>query len=113
MKIDQNINPEAAFEELSNRIRQYRIAFPMTQEELADRAMVSVGTLRRFEKGEDISGVKLIRILYAMGLSGGLNTLIADPDERPSYHLGNQKKRIRAGRKKTKPGNVWKWGEDA
>ena len=112
MKIDQSLQADVIYTELVKRARQYRIVYPMTQEELADKAIVSVGTIRRFEKGEDIGALKLIRVLQALGRAEAINLLLVDPEERPSYHLEGEKLRKRAVRKKTATEKNWKWGDD-
>ena len=38
MKIDQSLQADVIYTELVKRARQYRIVYPMTQEELADKA---------------------------------------------------------------------------
>ena len=42
---------KAVLAELSKRIKTTRLIYPMTQNELADKSMVSLGTIKRFEKG--------------------------------------------------------------
>ena len=111
MKIDGTIREKGILKELSWRIKQCRISMSLTQEDLAEKSMLSLGTVRRFERGEDISFLNVIKILSALNLSQNLDLLVVDPEKRPSYHLDKEKKRERA-RKKTMPQKVWKWGED-
>ena len=111
MKIDGTMGEQATEREIAGRIKQYRIAMSMTQEDLAERSMLSLGTIRRFERGEDTSFLNVIRILSALNLSQNLDLLVVDPENRPSYHLEKEKKRERAS-KKSITGKEWKWGED-
>ena len=97
--------------ELSNRFKKYRIACQITQEELADKSMVSLSTIKRFENGEDIGLSKLIRLMESLDLIGNFEILIPDQSNRPSYYLDRTKPRQRA-RKKTVKKSDWKWGDE-
>lgn len=90
---------------------QYRIACQITQEELADKSMVSLSTIKRFENGEDIGLSKLIRLMESLDLIGNFEILIPDQSNRPSYYLDRTKPRQRA-RKKTVKKSDWKWGDE-
>ena len=109
-----NMHEKAILAELSKRIKNNRILYPMTQGELADKSMVSIGTIKRFEKGEDISFYNVIKILKALDLDGGLELLVLDPEERPSIKAGTKKikKRVRKSSKATRDNN-WVWGDEA
>ena len=111
MKIDGNLRESAIILELASRIKQYRIAYPMTRDELAERSMVSVGTIARFENGKDIGLLNMIKLLAVLGLESNLDMLIPDPQERPSYHVEKSTMRKRAGRKR-KLVTDWKWGDE-
>ena len=111
MRIDGNMAAETASREIASRIKQYRIMLHVTQEELADKAYISVGTLKRFEAGEDVSFQKLIRILAALGLTEKLDFLIPDQSIRPSMQL-QAKPRKRAVKDKPKAQAEWKWGDE-
>ena len=111
MKINGELNDKAVFQELANRFKQYRIAYPMTRTELADKAMVSVGTVARFENNNDISLCNVIKLIKAIGLIENLDLLIPDYQNRPSFYVGNENTRKRAGRKK-KDQISWKWGDE-
>ena len=111
MRIDNSLHEKEIIKEISERIKQYRIAQNITQSELADKAMISVGTVHRFENGEDIGFLKLISILKVLGLEGNLDLLVTDPTDRPSYHFNNSvSKRERTSRRKKT--ELQKWGED-
>ena len=53
MRIRGDSAADDVAKELSNRFKQYRIACQITQEELADKSMVSLSTIKRFENGEE------------------------------------------------------------
>ncbi len=98
---------------LCERLKQYRINYPLTQSELAEKSGVSVRSISRFENGEDISMSKFICILRALDLSERLMEFIPDQRKRPSYYLGNEKKRHRAsGNRGSKTDTPFVWGED-
>ena len=98
---------------LVDRLKQYRINYPLTQSELAEKSGVSVRSISRFENGEDISMSKFISLLRALDLGERLIELIPDQSIRPSYYLETEKKRSRAARSRGKPKDVpFVWGED-
>ena len=109
----KNMQEKAILTELSKRIKNNRILYPMTQSELAENSMVSIGTIKRFEKGEDISFLNVIKILKALELEGGLELLVPDPEERPSVKAGTKKikKRVRKNEENNASDN-WVWGDE-
>ena len=108
-----NMQEKAILAEISKRIKNTRLLYPMTQSELAEKSMVSIGTIKRFESGEDISFYNVIKILKALDLDEGLELLILDPEERPSIKSGTKKinKRVRKSSKKTSD-KKWVWGDE-
>ena len=115
MKIDMNLQENAILRELAARMKQYRIDSRITQEEYADKSMVSVSTIRRFENGGEISLTNMIKLLKALGLESNLELLIPDPDKRPFHHIENVKipQRVRKHSKENSAdNNGWQWGED-
>ena len=60
MKINRELQDRAISKEISERFKQYRIAFPMTRSELLEKSMVSVVTIARFESGNDIGLLNVI-----------------------------------------------------
>ncbi len=111
MRIDEMTDAGDILKELARRFKQYRIAYPLTQADLADKSMVSLSTVKRFENGKDISLNKLIRLLEVLDLHGHLEVLIADQSIRPSAFLVRSKPKQRA-RKKTAKRTEWKWGDE-
>jgi transcriptional regulator with XRE-family HTH domain len=53
--------------EVGDRLRHQRMAFSLRQSDLAERAGVSVQTIKSVEKGESISYENLFRVLLALG----------------------------------------------
>ena len=113
MRINKDLRPQAIYDELIRRMREYRISDETTQEELSQKSMVSKSTIYRFEKGGEISLMNFLRLLYALNLQDKLELLIPDPNDRPSYHLPERKgkKRVRHKTKEEKDA-AWKWGDE-
>lgn len=111
MRIDEALTEKAITSELAKRFRQYRISYPMTREELADKSMVSVGTIARFENGNDIGLSNFVKLMKALGIVTHFEELIIDPEERPSRYLDTYKPRERASRVSEK-NTEWKWGDE-
>jgi len=114
VKINNQSTKAEILKELVYRAKEYRLSAQMTQEDLANKAMVSVGTVCRFERGEDIGFSKVISILCALGIGKNLEEMIPDPEDRPTYHLADsqsRKKRVRH-QKKERNQSEWKWGDE-
>ena len=111
MKIDEMMDAGSILKELAQRFKQYRISYPMTQADLADKSMVSLSTIKRFENGEDISLIKLIRLLEALDLHKHMEILIPDQSLRPSAFLEESRPKQRA-RKRSVKRTEWKWGDE-
>lgn len=68
--------------EVASREKARRRRMGYTQEQLAAKSEVSVGSLRRFEQTGQISFSSLVSISYALGCSDELTHLFA----MPGYH---------------------------
>ena len=100
---------------ISERIRNYRIDYPMTQKQLAARSGVSLRCIQRFEKGDDIQFGNLIKILNALDLDSNIEMLVPDITARPAAFVGNGFKRQRAHIAKREDGRTaepFKWGDE-
>ena len=110
MQIQKDTAEKGVMLELSKRVRDYRISQNMTQKELAEKSYISEGTLKRFENGNEIGLGNFIKILQTFGLTGNIDLLIPDQNERPSFYARDNGARRRAGKKRTdKP--EWEWGD--
>ena len=102
--------------ELSKREKAYRIAYPMTQKELADKAGVSLRSIQYFESGREIQLSNLIKIMITLGLGENFDMLIPDMEERPSAYLararGTVRKRVRKKNPEKNKG-TFKWGDES
>ena len=95
-------------------IREYRIEFPLTQQELAQKSGMSLRTIQNLESGRDIRLDGFIKILIVLGLDQNLQMLIPDVENRPFVQLKEQqhKKRKRVRHPKTVTDRVFKWGDE-
>ena len=101
--------------ELSRRAKDYRIAYPLTQKELADKAGVSLRSVQKFESGQDVMFDIFVKIIIALDLGDNFEVLIPDMSIRPSTLLakknGTEKKRVK--KKKEQPNKrTFKWGDE-
>lgn len=110
------LSSHSALSEIAARLKAYRIDYPLSQKELADKSGVAVRSIIRLESGEDVQFGNLIKVLIALNLDTNLDTLIPDPTKRPSYYLNNQSmisQRKRARKKETKTPNInIRWGDE-
>ena len=71
--------------ELAERVRAERLRQNMTQEELADRAGVSLSTLRRFERTGDISLKVFVEMAFVLRRMDGFEALFSKPPVRSLF----------------------------
>ena len=114
--------------ELGERIKDARIAMPLTREELAARSGVSTRTIANIESGSGATLSNIISVLRALNMAGNLEILVPEQGARPSDIASLGKKRKRATHPKAKAGEgrtwavlsnstweeagKWTWGED-
>lgn len=70
---------EALERDLGARVRQARRAERLTQQQLADRANVSVGTVKNLEAGAGSSITTLVRVLRALSREDWIAKLYVEP----------------------------------
>ena len=98
---------------LSERFKQYRIYYPLTQSELAEKSGVSVRSISRFENGEDISLSNFIKLMRALDLGGRMADMIPDQSKRPSFYLAKEEKRSRASSARdNRDSTSFVWGDE-
>ncbi|MEA4841147.1 MAG: helix-turn-helix transcriptional regulator [Bacteroidales bacterium] len=68
----------ALIAELGKRIKSYRLRKKFTQQEIADRAGVSVFTVAQVEKGSAVSFATIIAILRVLRLIENLEMLLPE-----------------------------------
>lgn len=69
--------PKSMVQEVAQRAKQRRISLRLTQEELAQKAGLSLSTLRRFEQTGQISLEGLLRIAFALDSMADFRQLFA------------------------------------
>ena len=74
--------PGQAKMDVAKREKERRRRLGITQEALARKAGVSLGSLRRFEQTGDISFASLVSLCYALGCSDDLAALFSAPAYR-------------------------------
>ena len=120
MKLTLELTDAAILRELGIRLERRRIDANLTQAQLAEEAGISKRTLERIEAGDSTDFAMLVRVLRALKLIEGLESLIPDLPQSPITLLkqrGRERKRAghprtRGGRAGTpRPASSWKWGE--
>jgi transcriptional regulator with XRE-family HTH domain len=120
MRLTIGLTDRAILEELGTRLERRRVDANRTQAELAEEAGISKRTLERIEAGDSTDFALLIRVLRALGLMEGLESMIPDLPQSPITLLkarGRDRKRARhphrrrGAARSAKPASPWKWGE--
>lgn len=101
--------------EIGKRIRDCRIDFPMTRQELSNKSGVSLRTIARIESGETTQFDSIINIMRALDCLERIDTLFQDSEVRPSQIISRKKPRVRATSAKHRTTGTnpnWTWKED-
>jgi transcriptional regulator with XRE-family HTH domain len=85
---------------VAERVRARRLDANLTQEGLAARAGVSLGSLKRYESTGEISLERLIRIALALGASEGFEHLFAPKEPRSLDEIIAEPQARRRGRRR-------------
>jgi transcriptional regulator with XRE-family HTH domain len=83
---------------LAQRVRQRRLAQELTQHGLAQRAGVSLGSLKRFERTGQISLLALLRIAVALSATADFDRLFPEAPLRSLAEVEHRKQRQRGRR---------------
>ncbi len=81
---------------------------------MAEEAGVSIRTIGRLEKGQGVSFDTFIRVLKALRIQYGLESLLPDPSVRPIERIGASSKE----RRRASPASMeeeessWVWGDE-
>ncbi len=78
--MEEYYNQKSIMAELGERIKQYRIAKGMTQQDLESKSGVSTRSIVRLEQGNSVQLESLVKILMALDLAENFDMLI--PDQR-------------------------------
>ena len=109
----QEFTSQAILNELSKRVKNYRLDMELSQAEFARKAGVSLRSIVNLESGADVKFSNFIKILKALELADNLELLIPDVTKRPSSFLETKKQKLRARKsKKTEETSGFKWGDE-
>ena len=99
--IDFNlISPHDVMLSVAQRAKTLRLEQNITQQELADRVGIAIGTIKRFEKTGEIQFNHLLRVALVLGRLEDFVNLFAPSDVPVSlYELKDIKPRQRARKK--------------
>ena len=85
--------------DLGRRLRALRVDRRLTQQELADRANVSLGAVKHLEQGSGSTTGTLAKVIHALGQEGWLDALApAAPDFSPLELLEQRRRSSRRER---------------
>ena len=107
-----NVFSNEIIQMLSTRVKNYRIDYPMTQKQLAEKSGVSVRSIQMFENGNDMQLSNFIKIINALDLAENFELIVPDVSKRPSKYLEENTNRQRAKVKKEKEKTKFVWGDD-
>jgi len=115
MKIEPRMTDEALLKLIGERLAQLRLSKNLTQEQLAEQAVLGMRTVQRLElvvAATQLSG--FIRVCRALGLIERFEVLIPEAAASPIARLKlHSRQRQRASGRKSegaKP-KKWTWGE--
>ncbi len=80
MNVYAAMPPADVAADLAKRLKTRRLSRNLTQEGLARRSGVALGTLKKFERLGAISLVSFIRLVVALGEEAALEKLLADQE---------------------------------
>ena len=94
------ISPIDAMQRTAQRAKALRLEQNITQQELADKVGIAVGTVKRFEKSGEVQFNHLLRIALVLGKLDDFNNIFAVDDVPTSlYDFKAAKVRQRARKK--------------
>jgi transcriptional regulator with XRE-family HTH domain len=100
MELSLNISsPRDVSHRLANRVKRRRLEADLTQEGLAARAQVSLGTLKLFERSGKCSVEFLVMIAFALGAEKEFDSLFPEKNTRSIEDIVSRRPRIRGRRK--------------
>ena len=74
---------------LCSRIKETRISLALTQQQLADNALVGIATVKRIEKGGGLNLDTLISLLRALNKLHHLDAILFESEMR-NFHEGHE-----------------------
>lgn len=98
-----SLSNDSVLQVLSQRLKAHRINKKLTQQQLADRAGVSLFTIAQIEKGKSVSLNMLIPVLRVLRLIDNLELLVPEPQISPIALL--KQKQVSVKRVRSKKSN--------
>lgn len=95
--------PKEVRQEIASRARERRLALNLSQQDLAERSGVSLGSIKRFESSGLVSLSSLLEIALVLGCLADFDELFVTRDKPVSLFETEPKKRKRSSRKKNEP----------
>ena len=98
-----SLSNTAIVQEIGKRLKEYRLKKRYTQQELADRAGISVFSVAQIERGNAVSVSILLPVLRVLQLLDNLELLLPETGPSPVEMLrlkGKMPKRIRSKKDK-------------
>jgi len=92
------LSPTEIALEVAARLKSRRLAQQLTQEGLARRSGVPLGTLKKFERSGQIAFVSFIRLAIALKDEGALENLLLEEEFASLDELLERDKRPKRGR---------------
>lgn len=113
MGIDILSSNEHVLKELGRRIKAARIDTPLTQDELAERAGISLSTVAAIERGADARMGSYLCVLRALNMLENANAFVPEQPVRPTQlaKLGHERKRATSPARRKDSNNAWAWGD--
>lgn len=87
--------------ELGKRLKQQRLARDLSQQELAARAGVALGTVKRIEQGGQATLDSWVKVLLALGAADALQPILlpSKPKSIAQMERESQPERVRASKR--------------
>ena len=92
--------PLDVMKELSQKVKALRLEQNITQQELADKVGIAIGTVKRFEKTGEIQLKYLLQIALVLGRLNEFSNLFSADDIPISLYNMKEKKTKQRARKK-------------
>lgn len=89
-------DPKMVAHEMANRLMELRLEQNITQAELSKKSAVSLGSIKRFERTNEISLKHLLQIALVLGALDKFASLFKDSNNKSFDELVSKKKRKRA-----------------
>lgn len=113
----QQLSDRQIHDELCERLKAARLEVNVTQAELAEKAGVSLITVKRAESAKgNITLMTLIALLRALGRLDHLDNFLPEPPLSPlqlKAASGQRRQRATGRAEMSEPAAGWKWGDES